>query len=220
MILVDADDEGHFYYNDGDGTFSFVRSFSKVDGYMAGLADIENDGDLDIAFAGDKKAYLNDGSGVFAMGPAIPVSGINDPRAIAFADIDNDGDLDFAVGAKRSRNWLVRNDYTGKNNWLKVRLVSPSGQAGAFGAKVRIYPAGKSRTSPLLGLREARSNYGYLGQDDPVLHFGLGPHESVAVVIVFLDGSEAASTDVSANQTIVVVGSSIKHDKADCVLSP
>jgi hypothetical protein len=220
MILVDADDAGHLYRNIGNGTFSFLRSFSKVDGYMAGLADLDNDDDLDLVFAGDKKAYLNDGSGFFAVGPAVPISGINDPRAIAFADIDNDGDLDFAVGVKRARNWLVRNDYTGKNNWLKVRLVSSNGQAGAFGAKVRIYPAGKGRRSSLLGLREARSNYGYLGQDDPVLHFGLGPHESVGIAIVFLDGSEAAATDIPTNQTVAVEGSSIKYEKADRVPSP
>jgi hypothetical protein len=215
MILVDADDKGHLYYNDGDGTFTFGRSFSQIDGYMAGLADLDNDGDLDLVFAGDEKSYLNDGSGVFVDGASIPVSGINDPRAIAFADIDNDGDMDFAVGVKRSRNRLFRNDYVGKNNRLKVRLVSPSGQAGAFGAKVRIYETGKGRRNCLLGLREARSNYGYLGQDDPVLHFGLGPRKSVSIVIVFLDGSEASATDIPANQTVVVEGASIKYSKAD-----
>jgi len=215
MVLVDADDAGHLYRNDGDGTFSFVRTFPRPDGYMAGFADLDNDGDLDLVFAGDRKAYLNDGSGAFVIGPAMPVSGINDPRAIAFADIDNDGDLDFALGVKRSRNWLVRNDYAGKNNWLKVKLVSPGGQTGAFGATVRIYPAGKDRRSSLLGMREARSNYGYLGQDDPVLHFGLGPHESVDIVIVFLDGSEATATDVPANQTVAAEGSLIKYKKAD-----
>jgi len=220
MILVDADDEGHLYYNDGDGTFTFGRSFSKIDGYMAGLADMDNDGDLDLVFAGDSKCYLNDGSGVFVIGPSIPVSGINDPRAIAFADIDNDGDADFAVGVKRSHNRLFRNDYAGNNNWLKVRLVSPSGQAGAFGAKVRIYEAGKGKRNSLLGFREARSNYGYLGQDDPVLHFGLGRHKSVDIVVVFLNGTKAGATNIGANQTVVVEGTSIKHGKTDGVPIP
>jgi hypothetical protein len=211
MILVDADDASHLYRNIGNGKFTFSRSFSKVDGYMAGPADLDNDGDLDLVFAGDKIVYLNDGSGDFSIGPAVPVSGINDPRAVAFADIDNDGDLDFAIGVKRSRNWLVRNDYTGKNHWLKVRLVSPKGQAGAFGAKVRISSAGKDKRSSLLGFREARSNYGYLGQDDPILHFGLGTHKSVDIAIIFPDGTEAATTDIPANQTITVKGTSMKH---------
>ena len=203
MILVDAKESGHLYFNNGDGTFTFSRSFAKVDGYMAGLADLDNDGDLDIVFAGDKKVYLNDGSGNFSAGPAVPVSGINDPRAIAFADIDNDGDMDFAVGVKRSRNWLIRNDYTGGNNWLKVKLISPNGQAGAFGAKVRVYPAGADK-EPMLGFREARSNYGYLGQDDPVLHFGLGRHVSVNLEVVFTDGTRVTMSDVSANRTVTV----------------
>jgi len=199
------------YFNNGDGKFFFLRSFSRVDGYMAGLADLDNDTDLDLVFAGDKRIHLNDGSGNFSPGPAVPVSGINDPRAIALADIDNDGDLDFAVGVKRSRNWLVRNDYVGNNNWLKVKLISPGGQAGAFGAKVRIYPAGARGKRSLLGFRQAASNYGYLGQDDPVLHFGLGRHRSVDVVVAFLDGSVVTTTAAEANQVVTVKGSSAKH---------
>jgi hypothetical protein len=94
------------------------------------------------------------------------------------------------------------------------------GQAEAFGAKVRIYPASKGGRGSLLGLREARSNYGYLGQNDPVLHFGLGRHKSVDIAIVFPGGSEAAATDVSANQTVTVDGFSIKHRKADRIPGP
>lgn len=204
MILVDGRDTGHLYRSKGDGTFSFVRSFSAVDGYMAGLADLDNDGDLDIVFAGDDLVYINNGVGKFLQGPPVPVTGINDPRAIAFADIDNDGDLDFAVGVKRSRNWLVRNDCTDGNGWLKVRLVSPQGQAGAFGAKVKIYPAGKAPEGTMLGFRQAKSNYGYLGQDDPVLHFGLGRRTSVDVIVFFLDGSVTIRRDVMANQIVTI----------------
>jgi hypothetical protein len=211
MILVDVRESGRLYNNNGAGKFTFLRSFTKVDGYMAGLADLDNDADLDLVFAGDKRVYLNDGSGNFKVGPAVPVSGINDPRAIAFADIDNDGDMDFAVGVKRSRNWLLRNDYTGDNNWLKVRLVSPRGQAGAFGTKVRACSTGASSKRSLLGFREVKSNYGYLGQDDPVLHFGLGQHRSVNLVVEFPNGLVVTKTNISANQIIEIDGSSVKY---------
>ena len=210
MILVDGDESGRLYFNNGDGKFTFIRSFSRVDGYMAGLADLDNDADLDVVFAGGNAIHLNDGSGKFSPGPAVPVSGINDPRGIAFADIDNDGDLDFAVGVKRSRNWLVRNDYAGSNNWLKVKLISPGGQAGAFGAKVKVYACGTDGKVPLSGLREARSNYGYLGQDDPVLHFGLGEHRLVDVTVIFTDGSTITTRNVPANQTITIDGSRVQ----------
>ena len=203
-MLLASDDAGHLYLNDGRGTFIFAQSFSDTDGYMGGFADLDNDGDVDIVFAGDDVCYLNDGRGAFRAGPSVPVSGINDPRGIAFADLDNDGDLDFAIGCKRSRNWLVRNDLN-SGNWLKVRLISPQSQAGAFGAKTRVYPA-KQSPNKLLGLRESRSNNGYLGQDDPVLHFGLGAHQSVDVVVTFLDGTEVTQTNVAAKQTVTIRG--------------
>jgi hypothetical protein len=171
---------------------------------MGGFADLNNDGAVDLMFAGDDVCYLNDGAGRFTKGPQIPVRGINDPRGIAFADIDNDGDLDFAIGCKRSRNWLVRNELK-RGNWLKVRLISKQGQAGAFGAKTRIYQNGQAGKT-LLGMRESRSSNGYLGQDDPVLHFGLGAFKRVDVVVKFLDGTTVTRVGVAENQTITIDG--------------
>lgn len=203
-LLLASDNVGHLYLNNGRGMFRFKQTFADTDGYMGGFADLDNDGDLDLVFAGDDVCYLNDGRGHFRAGPSIPVCGINDPRGIAFADIDNDGDMDFAVGCKRSRNWLVRNNFN-YGNWLKVRLVSRQGQAGAFGAKTCVYPAGQGGNG-LLGFRESRSNSGYLAQDDPVQHFGLGKHKLVDVVVTFLDGTKIARTNVAANQTIAMGG--------------
>jgi hypothetical protein len=203
MVLA-SDNVGHLYRNSGRGTFHFGQTFSDTDGYMGGFADLDNDGDVDLVFAGDDVCYLNDGQGRFEPGPPVPVSGINDPRGIAFADVDDDGDVDFAIGCKRSRNWLIHNDCN-SGNWLKVRLISPVGQAGAFGSKTRIYPAGYAGKG-LLGFRESRGNNGYLGQDDPVLHFGLGANKAVDVTVTFLDGITVTRTNVSANQTITIRG--------------
>lgn len=203
MLLVGGDN-GYLYRNRGNGKFEFRQEFLAIDGYMGGFADLDNDGDEDLVFAGDKNVYLNDGEGNFAPGPEVPVAGINDPRGVAFADIDGDGDLDFAVACKRSRNWLVRNNWN-SGNWLKVRLISPSGQAGAFGAITRVYPAGQTGGAAL-GMRESRGNSGYLGQNDPVLHFGLGERATVDVVVRFLDGHTVTTRNVTARQTITVDG--------------
>jgi hypothetical protein len=203
-MLLAGDNIGFLYVNKGNGRFFFQQEFSNTDGYMGGFADLDNDGDMDLVFAGDTKIYLNDGEAHFSSGLEVEVGDRKDPRAIAFSDIDNDGDLDFAIGYKRSPNALIRNNLN-SGNWLKVRLVSAKGQAGAFGAKTTIYPKGEVGKQ-ILGFRESRSNNGYLGQNDPVLHFGLGSNKFVDVVVEFLDGSRVVQTNVAAGQTVTIRG--------------
>jgi|GEM_PF-473081 len=205
-ILLMGDEAGYFAYlykNNGDGTFAFHHTFENINGYMGGFADVDNDGDLDLIFAGDDKCYLNDGYGNFFETVPIPVNGINDPRAISFADIDNDGDLDFAIACKRSTSFLFRNNLNNNNNWLKIELMAENGQAGAFGAKVFVYPGGDAGGA-LLGVRHAISNQGYLAQDDPVLHFGLGEEDDVDIIAIFPDGGRVVMERVTANQKIFI----------------
>jgi hypothetical protein len=83
--------------------------------------------------------------------------------------------------------------------------VAPNGQAGAFGAKTYIYPADRAGGAPL-AMRESQSNCGYLGQNDPVLHFGLANRSYVDVVVLFLDGAKAVRHRVPVNQTILITG--------------
>jgi fibronectin type 3 domain-containing protein len=200
-LLLAGNDYGHLYLNDGDGTFTHRQSFTITQGYMGGFADLDHDGDLDLVFAGDNRVFVNDGSGSFPTTVSIPIGAVNDPRSIAFADIDDDGDLDFFVTQKRATNRLIRNDYAGGNRWLKVRLTGNQGQAGAFGATVRVYLAG---TSTLLAFREARAAYGYVAQDEPVIHVGLGGAARVDVVVRYPNGSQTRLDDVATNALVSV----------------
>jgi len=207
-----AEERNEVYRNDGDFHFKALatgRLYSCPAGQGASDTDYDGDGDIDV-FACNRDGDLNilRNEGRFNDFTQIVPSSVGVKHraysGVTKGDIDNDGDLDFAVGVKRSRNWLVRNDCTDDNGCLKVRLVSPQGQAGAFGAKVKIYPAGKAPEGTLLGFCQAKSNYGYLGQDDPVLHFGLGRRTSVDVIVFFLDGSATICRDLVADQIVTI----------------
>jgi hypothetical protein len=212
LLLTSQNLESHLYRREPDGSVpQYVLHQTFINGWMGSFADLDNDGDLDLVFSGDFRSYINDGSGNFSFGQSLPVSSVVDARAVAFADIDSDGDLDFAVGGKGvqsdpdGRSVLIRNDIDADaGNWLRVELVSPTCQAGAFGARTRVYPAGQALTGTLLGMREARGNHGYHAQNEPVLHFGLGSEASVDVVVDFLDGTQTIVPGVAANQRILV----------------
>ena len=223
LVLIDQDRSparplgfdriAYVYLNAGGGTFLYAGEITLFGGYTAGLADLDNDGDLDLTLPGLPFVLLNDGHANFTRGPAYPTPmappgcsaaqcAAPDPRTVAFADLDGDGDLDSVVTAKFGSFRIIRNDFNA-GNWLKVQLTSPQGEAGAFGAKVRVYAAG---TTSLIALREAKSGYGYLSQDDPVLHVGLGPASTVDVEVTYVDGTRVLRQNVGANQTIVFVG--------------
>jgi hypothetical protein len=55
-------------------------------------------------------------------------------------------------------------------------------------------------------MREVKGNHGYLAQDDPVLHFGLGANLSVDVTVDFVDGTQTLCPAQAANQRIVISG--------------
>ncbi len=192
--------EAYLYMNNGDKSFIHTHTFENVDGYMAGLADLDLDTYLDIVFDGHPYVYLNNGDGTFRKGPEIPLVNIDDPRCVAFADINDNGNLDFAFAVKRDINRLYRNDYNGPNRWLKINLYAPNGQAGAFGAKVYLYDTDGN----LIGMREAKSSYGYLAQDDPVIHFGTRGHRRVNVRVEFITGEVTELSNVRTNRTITI----------------
>jgi hypothetical protein len=203
-VLLVSDGTGRLYERTGT-TYTFRQTFSGVNGYMGGFADLDNDTDQDLVFAGGGAVFLNDGIGNFSTGQSVPTLGnAADPRAIAFADIDNDGDPDFAMAYKSSINQLIRNDIAG-GNWIKVRLLSPDGQRGAFGARTYVYAAG-DLDGTLIGMRESKGNHGYLGQDDPKVHVGLGALSSIDIRVDFLDGTSKTMTGVAVNQEILIDG--------------
>jgi enediyne biosynthesis protein E4 len=208
-LVTTAARVAHVYHNVGGGVFSYRQMIDGFSGLTAGLADLDNDTDLDLVLPGYPNVLLNNGSGTFVPGPPFPgpASGfpVPDVRSVAFADIDNDGDPDFTLTAKFGRPYMVRNDFN-SGQWLKVGLFATNGQVGAFGAKIKVFAAG---TSTLLGYREVKSSFGYLAQDDPVIHFGLGASTLVDVQVNYLNGAVVAVQNVSSRRTLIFNGTTL-----------
>ncbi len=115
--------------NDGDGFFTDVSERLPgiaLSSARAQFADVDDDGDLDLAFChsgtsnrfgsnGRPQLYLNDGDGYFSDATATntPNAIVRDQQDILFFDMDNDLDLDLHVGSRSGNDGgsqLWRND--------------------------------------------------------------------------------------------------------------
>ncbi len=190
------------FRNNGRGIFSDVTNQLKIEqwGFSTFIFDVDNDGDLDIIAPKTESItnlYLNNGNGTFALKTGTGLEIYNkDPRGGAVGDIDGDGDLDLyiadanKVAVENGGNRLFRNDLVSTNRWLRIVGRGPRGDLGGFGTKIWVFEKGYcGDMSRLVGYRQIMNAYGYLCQDDPVQHFGIGQRDSVDVQVRLLDGT-------------------------------
>jgi len=203
------------YRNDRGRQFTDATDSAGVrdGGWAWGSAflDVDNDGDLDLAVTNGfnlpqqffppviarahgrdrNRLWLNDGRGHFTeaakeTGFASGASG----RGLLTWDYDRDGDLDIFVVTNAGRPHLFRNELrspkSGKSEdtrhaYLQFELRGTRSNRYGIGARVTVTPSPGGK-----GLvRELSAGSHYLGQSEPVLHFGLaghtGPVEQVSI---------------------------------------
>ncbi len=121
-------------------------------------------------------------------------------RGAAWADIDNDGDVDLLAVNLNDAPVLLRNDGGNARPWLMVdaRLGFPTGSRTAVGARVTVAANGLRMVDDVNPVR------GYLGQNDPRLHFGLGGAQTCDVEIRWPDGAVEKFPGVKANQVLTL----------------
>ena len=213
--VADADSDGHldifvtnyshefnaYYRNLGDGTFEdathkagFAAGSYPFLGWGVRLADLDQDGDLDLVAANGHVHpraseinatltypqrclfYLSDGSGHFSeQGLRLGESAARprSHRGLAVGDLDNDGDLDILIAVMDAPPALLRNEGSPKGSWVSLRLQGTRSNRDAIGARVTVTAKGRTQ------LREVTRGGSYLSAQDPRLYFGLDTAKQV-----------------------------------------
>ncbi len=116
----------------------------------------------------------------------------------AVADVDNDGDLDLLVNNLDNNVELFINHEGDARGWIKYRMVGLGGNVLAVGGKV------STQVGAQLLYREILAGgNGYLGQNELVVHVGLGTATTADQVVATWPGGAATRTltDLPAGET-------------------
>ena len=213
------------YRNNGKGYFQDVtlRSGLGVEtrfvAWGAAIVDLDNDGLADLFFTTgmvypELEAKVHDapwktpsvvfrnlGGGKFEellndAGPGVMEA--HSSRGAAFGDFDNDGDVDILIVNLNEAPSLLRNDVSGPDRWLKVKLEGTVSNRSAIGARVVAAFGDRKQAQAVL----AQSSY--LSVNDRRLHFGLGAAESADLEIFWPNGGHESIAKVAANQLVVI----------------
>ena len=145
--------------------------------------------------------FRNLGNGKFEelLGEAGPgVAAAHCSRGCAFGDFDNDGDLDLLVINLNQPPSLLRNDVTGENHWLKLKLNGTKSNRSAIGARALVRYGGRRQ------LQEVLAQAGFLSVNDRRLHFGLGSESSADVEVSWPSGILQTFKGVASNRLVTI----------------
>ena len=193
-------------------------------GWGAVLFDSDNDGLLDLlvtngysyaappwlpkppnhianARSDRTRFFLNSGASMSETGMASGVRDTGYGRGVAVLDYDNDGDEDVVIGNLYGPWILYRNDNPPPDHhWLRLRFEGTTSNRDGFGALVRLTTGSVTQTALY-----APTN-AYLGQREPVLHFGLGTATMIdSLLVSWPNGAIQEFAGVLSNQVLTMV---------------
>jgi hypothetical protein len=189
------------------------RNSGQYVGWGDGFLDFDNDGWKDIFILNGGLTWLvamestllrNNGNGTFddvstQAGAFFRTRIVS--RGACFADYDNDGSIDAFVMTLGGKGILLHNTPPpgNRNHWLTVKLVGTRSNRDGYGARL------EAQAGDLRQYVEAVSESGYLSQNDPRPHFGLGQHAEVDKLIIhWPSGIEQTLEHIKADQILTV----------------
>jgi hypothetical protein len=194
--------DGRQFEDVSAGTGLRARTFERM-GWGASFLDADLDGWLDLFFANghifadigefpalgesfaQKSQLLLNRAGSFRDVSARAGAPLQVPRVsrgLAVGDLDDDGDPDLVLTNMDDAPTVLENRQKTGNRWIGFRVVSPTANRFAIGAKVTVAASGRKQS------REIRSGGSYLSQADLRPLFGLGDHAGPVDVEVRMPG--------------------------------
>ena len=187
-------DASRLFRNNKNGTFTdvtFEAGLYYPMGVMgAGVADVDNDGCLDLYFGvGDpqlsrlepNRFFRNNCDGTFT--DLTDLAGFQRPgnkgHGVTFADIDEDGDLDIYAQlgghypGDHAYNAFYRNLRGNRNHWLQVDLKATRSNRNAIGTRIVL------KSGDLTVHREVKGSEGFGATNPYRQHFGLGKRSKI-----------------------------------------
>ncbi len=223
-------DGNRLYRNDGDGQFEDVSRDAQIErgsyAFGACFADFNNDSLLDIFQVNgwgflnpdvedDAEEFLDDAARLFMQDSRSPgefndlaeearIDDTGEGRGVICFDFDKDGDIDVLIQNAAGSTRLYENQLDPEQgsgaNWLSVRLVAPTPNRDAIGARVYVTAEGITQ------MRELGSERTFGAQGSTVAHFGLrNVFEIDELRVVWPDGVEDTVVEgVRTNQALVL----------------
>jgi hypothetical protein len=179
-------------------------------GWSLELADLENDGILDLVQAsGPDTGAAMDGTMEFPdliwqgqadgtyqdRSEALGFASLNTHYGLAAVDLDGDGSLDLVTSGPGDRPRIYMNTCRSRS-WIEVQLVGTAGNSEGFGSRVEVSAGGIIRVRELYNLRAQ-------GQSAARLHFGLGEAEQIDSITVHWPDGRSTTTDSATPRTLV-----------------
>ncbi len=176
-----------------------------------GVYDFDNDGrdDIFIAHGGlihmipqEHTVFRGVGDWKFedvslSAGPFFEVKSV--ARGAAFADYDNDGKIDAFIVNLGGPGFLLHNTSPAPNHWIEVKLTGHKSNRDGIGAQVEVLAGGQRQQ------RERTAGSGYLSQDDPRVHFGLGTATKIdRLTVTWPSGVKQAMQNLPVDRIMTV----------------
>lgn len=209
LFVANFDAGNSLYLGAGDGTLTLhplgeALQSAATKGHVWGDFDLDGRTDAYLGSGTPRPGMLNrtwlgrDGGGFRLVDEGDYATHADTSAAVAGADYDLDGDIDLFVanwGSHGSVNRIYRNTANGR--WLKVTLRGERSNRMGIGARASVLIEGRWMH------RWLDASTGYAGQNEPVLHFGLG-HATAAdsLVVSWPSGTVDRVGRVAADVTV------------------